>query len=94
MSVRAKFKVTQVQTHGEVKTADPQGNPHVYHPTSVTLAPVYVNSDARKEGNKENEMFGFYTPNGSIQMSINNDAASEQFKPDAVFYVDFTPAEA
>lgn len=93
MAVRAKFKVTSVQKYGETKATDPQGNAVTFHQTNVVLSPVYVSNPERAAGVTDNEMFGFYTPNGKVEMSIQNDAAAEQFKPDAVFYVDFTPAE-
>lgn len=93
MSVRAKFKVQAIEQYSKVESTDPQGNPHVYHPTRVTMAPVYVNNEERKAGNKENEVFGYYTPNGRIELSINNDEASSQFKVDQEFYVDFTAVE-
>mgnify|MGYP001570440594 CR=1 FL=1 len=53
-----------------------------------------MSNDQRKAGNTENELFGFYTPGGSISLMIMNDAASDQFAVDQEFYVDFTPAAA
>lgn len=92
MAVRAKFNVTNVSKNQLTKTTDQNGNPWEYHQTNVSLAPVYVDNDQRKAGNTENEVFGRYTPNGKIELTIKNDAAAEQFAVDQEFYVDFTPA--
>lgn len=40
----------------------------------------------------ENGQFFKYTPAGSIQMSVVNEAALKQFEVDKEYYVDFTPA--
>lgn len=53
---------------------------------SATLTPV-------TSGSKENEEFYKWTPGGQINLSTMNPAASEQFKPGRVFYVDFTPED-
>ena len=53
---------------------------------SIELRPVI-------SGSEENEKFFKWTPGGSIQMSTINEAAAEQFKPGAEFYVDFIKAE-
>lgn len=46
---------------------------------------------------EENQIFGKYTPSGSINMSIHNPAAlkpfEDAFKEKRPFYVDFTPAD-
>ncbi len=42
----------------------------------------------------ENERFTKASPNGSIEMSIDNPPALEQFKPGKFFYVDFTSTES
>ncbi len=41
----------------------------------------------------EDQSFTKYTPNGTIEMTIDNPPASDQFVPGKKFYVDFTPAE-
>lgn len=41
----------------------------------------------------ENERFTKATPNGTIEMSVDNPAALEQFKPGQYFYLDFTATE-
>jgi hypothetical protein len=45
------------------------------------------------DGIPENQRYHKYTPNGSIEMTIDNPPASEQFEPGKQFYVDFTQAE-
>ena len=40
-----------------------------------------------------NESWSKYTPGGSIEMTINNPEALEQFKLGAEYFVDFTPAD-
>lgn len=43
---------------------------------------------------EENADFTKYTPNGTIEVNITNDApASRAFEPGKNYYVDFTPAE-
>lgn len=41
---------------------------------------------------EDNKAWSMYTPSGTINMGILNEAALEQFKPGDEFYVDFTPA--
>lgn len=41
----------------------------------------------------ENQRYHRYTPFGELKLTIDNPLASEQFKPKAVFYLDFTPVE-
>jgi hypothetical protein len=53
----------------------------------VKLVPVM------DDGIPENERYHKYTPNGSIEMTIDNPPASSQFTPGKYFYVDFTPAD-
>ena len=44
------------------------------------------------DGTPENERYHKYTPCGSISISIDNPAASEQFEVGKSYYVDFTLA--
>jgi hypothetical protein len=60
------------------------------HTKQVKLVPVTPNSD---DNIPENERFHKYTPNGSIELTIDNPVAAEQFKPQQTYYLDFTPAE-
>jgi hypothetical protein len=53
----------------------------------VKLACVY------DESIPEDRSFSKYTPNGSIDLTVNNPRVTEVFKPGKKFYVDFTPAE-
>jgi hypothetical protein len=45
------------------------------------------------DGIPENHRYHNYKPNGSIEMTIDNPPAWEQFAPGKQFYVDFTPAK-
>ena len=76
MSVRAKFVVQQVT---EFSTSDPEGQ------VQVKLFPV-----TRTDG--EVEDFWKYTPTGTLEMTITNRSAADQFKAGKAFYVDFTEA--
>jgi hypothetical protein len=53
--------------------------------SSIKLVPV-------TSGSPENEQFFKWTPWGEIKIGTINQAAADQFKPGAEFYVDFTPA--
>lgn len=57
--------------------ADPNQDP----PVVVILSPV------------KGEPFGKYTPSGSINMTITNKAASDQFEVGKEYLVEFKPAE-
>ena len=54
---------------------------------TVSMNPVY--SD---DPNSENRRFWNATPAGSIEMTINNPAAFNQFTEGQEYYVDFSPA--
>jgi hypothetical protein len=43
-------------------------------------------------GIPENQRFHKYTPQGQIEMTIDNLPAADQFTPNKEFYIDFTPA--
>lgn len=78
MAVRAKFKVSWVE--------DMKGKDGAVTSRAVTLLPVTSDSE-------ENRTFWEATPSGSLNMTITNRAAFEQFARDQVFYLDFTPAD-
>ncbi len=79
MSVRAKFKVSEITEHayGEklMKT--------------IKLAPVYKSDDPEDENSK----FWAASPNGEIRLGTINMDAAAQFTINANFYIDFTPAD-
>ncbi|UYZ60102.1 hypothetical protein [Hymenobacter latericus] len=54
---------------------------------TVKLSPVYGTSG-------ENKTFWDATPCGSIELMIQNRTALAGFKPQAEFYIDFTPVES
>ena len=45
------------------------------------------------DGTAENASFCNYTPTGSFEMSVTNEAIFGAFKPGEEHYLDFTPAE-
>ena len=78
VSVRAKFKVTQIiETH---ITKD-------YSQKKIVLEPQYDQKIA------EDVSFKKATPSGRIEMQIDNPTAIERMPLSRIFYVDFTPVE-
>lgn len=79
MTVRAKFKVTEITEHayGEqlMKT--------------VKLQPVFKSNDPESENSK----FWAASPNGEIRLGTINMDAAAQFAINGEYYVDFTPAK-
>ena len=79
MSVRAKFKVTEITEHayGEklMKT--------------IKLQPVYKSNDPEDENSK----FWAVSPNGEIRLGTINMDAAAQFAINAEYYVDFVRAD-
>lgn len=79
MSVRAKFKVTElinrVSNYGTGKQDS----------ATVKLMPVMGD---------ENRTWSKWTPGGSIEMTITNPDAFKQFDVGQTYFVDFTPAPA
>ena len=73
--VRAKFTVSYIEH---------QENTAGFY-RKVILEPRYDSSIP------EDRRFCEATPSGRLEMTINNPAALEQFKPGKQFYVDFTP---
>lgn len=45
------------------------------------------------DGIPENQRYHKATPSGTLEMTIDNPPASDQFAPGREFYVDFTPVE-
>lgn len=80
MTVRAKFRVDSVN-----RLSWERGKTNA---AVVVMSPVYSN-----DPNSENKAFWEATPNGKIEMTINNLAAFDQFQPGDSFYVDFTKAD-
>lgn len=76
MTTRAKFRCSKIEDFGNGSKL-------------VHLAVVCL-SDAEKS--PENKSFTRWTPSGTIQMQIDNPAASCQFEPQKYYYVDFSEA--
>jgi hypothetical protein len=81
--VRAKFRVNGI-TDG---TYD--GKPS----KTISMVAVFASKEGI-EGNacEENQIFGKYTPDGSLRMTIPNPAAYNYFEPNKEYYLDFTGA--
>lgn len=80
MTTRAKFKVESRKEYS-YETGKVSG-------VEVELKPVY--SD---DPESENKTFWQATPNGSIQMYIENVEAAKMFQAGKEIYVDFSPAD-
>lgn len=78
MSVRCKMIVTNKADSWD-SYGKKQGS------STVRLSPV---------SGDENKTWSKWTPSGSVELQINNEAAFEQFKLGQTFFVDFTPAPA
>ena len=78
MAVVAKFQVNSVELYANASTR------------KVKLGPVYAGPGADpKLTTKEDGAFWQATPNGSLEMIIDNPDASEQFQPGDKFYLTF-----
>jgi hypothetical protein len=76
--IRAKFNVISVVDQG---TAPNPKNAEI-----VTLLPVYS-----PDPESENHAFWTATPQGRVEMTINNQDAWGKFKQGSQYFVDFTP---
>lgn len=57
--------------------------------TEVTMTPVYSDNPE-----SENKRFWEATPNGTLRMTIKNQAAADYFKRDGEYYIDFSEASS
>lgn len=80
MSVRAKFRVTQVTDFGSY---DGGKTPNL----KVTLNAVYSN-----DPKSENHSFSSSTPSGEIWMMVSNPAIDGFFKAGKEYYIDINEA--
>lgn len=97
MPVRAKFKVTRVETSmNAVARKDDDGNyvmengRNVYGKVemrTVVMHPVYDDRPG-----SENKQFWDATPSGELRLGTINPGAWQQFELDKEYYLDFTPA--
>lgn len=74
MSVRAKFRVSSIESYSK----DPAGQ------KKIRLFAVY------DDGVEENRRFAKYTPNGSMEITIDNPPAAAFFEIGREIYVDFS----
>lgn len=59
----------------------------------VEMSPVSPSADDDRITREENEKFWQATPNGRIELHIDNPAAAEQFQAGDPYYVTFEPAD-
>ena len=82
MSVRAKFYCQSIQ--------------HVHTSPGETCAIIKLGAafgSYAKGDDAGNKDWSKYTPQGTIEMTVTNPAAIEQFALGECFYIDFTPVE-
>lgn len=99
MTVRCKFKVTQIAMHeGQRRVRDDVGDwkkggsGHFITESclagSVTMAPVYANDDAKHENSK----FWDASPSGEFKMQVNNLEALKALEVGKQYYIDISAA--
>lgn len=98
--VRAKFKVTRIETQMSSKAKrdvngehmkDPNTGGWIYEPAeqrTIVMHPVYDNTPG-----SENTKFWDATPNGELRLGTVNPEAWAKFELDKIYYLDFTPTE-
>ncbi len=79
MSVRAKFKVSEITEHAYGQQLM----------KTIKLVPVFKSDDP----DSENSRFWAASPNGEIRLGTINMDAAAQFEINAEFYIDFTKVE-
>lgn len=80
MSIRAKFRVIEKNNRASYQK---DGKPTCV----VVLAAVYGDTP-------ENKTWAAATPNGRVEMNIDNPAAYDAFELGKEYFLDFTPAGA
>jgi hypothetical protein len=83
MATRAKFMCvskTILQPYGSGE--------HLTQPMIVKLQPVYSSDPA-----SENYAFWKATPNGTLEMQIDNPQATAMFEPGNLYFIDIAPAD-
>ncbi len=84
---RAKFKCSNITDAGiqTINGKEVQGKNYMFNAVMVEK-----DAEGNVTGNKENAIFGMFTPAGSANMTVYNDAV--QFEINKEYYLDFTPA--
>lgn len=77
---------TQVKTRAKFQVMSITKYAH-FAGAKIEMAPVYSNDPEHP-----NRIFWEATPNGKIEMQINNPSAIQQFEVGKEYYVDFSPA--
>lgn len=78
-TMRAKFVVTAVETHGDTET--------------VKFSAVAKNGAYPEDGSDENNTFAKWTPSATCDITITNPALRGKFTAGQHYYADFTPAD-
>lgn len=92
MSVVAKFRVNEVTTTSKPREVEVNGAQAREANGRIKLGAVYA-SDKDPAANPEDVAFSLATPSGTIEMSVSNADALEQFQPGDEFYVRFEKVE-
>ncbi|HEY0548178.1 MAG TPA: hypothetical protein VGF13_01175 [Verrucomicrobiae bacterium] len=80
--MRAKFRVTKVETSGTTT------------PAFETVSMMAVSEKPfDQDGNSEDNSFARWTPSGELKMAIQNPALFGKLKEGQTFYLDFTKVE-
>jgi hypothetical protein len=81
VTMRAKMRVASATKYGDPVTQ-----------VNLTFSAVSRSEGYPADGTDEDNTFAKYTPNASLQMSIQNPMLLDKFEEGQKFYVDFTPA--
>lgn len=81
-TMRAKMRVVEVKKWGDPATQ-----------VNLTFAAVAKSTPYDPNGSDEDNTFSKFTPNASLQMTIQNPALLDKFEVGQKFYLDFSPAE-
>jgi hypothetical protein len=100
MKVRAKFCVTKVSELGdwngnrqEIMAEGPKDSAGIshYQTTGVPVREITLSAIGADKSDPESVSFAQATPSGTITFMLNNPVLAEEFKPGAVYYLDFIP---
>lgn len=92
MSVIAKFRVNEVTATSKAREVEVNGQQRREATGRLKLGAVYESAE-NPDANPEDVAFSLATPSGTIEMSVTNADALEQFQPGDEFYVRFDKVE-
>lgn len=92
MGVIAKFRVFEVTARTKPRETEVNGQPAREAQGSVKLSAIHAN-EKDPNASPEDIAFSLASPSGTIEISITNADALEQFQPGDDFYVRFEKAD-